>query len=205
MGNFLVLKRLLLYTIVMKIQSKKLAYLKFRKLGWTFARIGKKFGVTHQAVQIALSKNPTCLCANDIRVMVIQKSKSDDSYDAFCFNCFGDVQLTNRLDPKSTPRVTLRAILKNDKKVSVYLSGRDVVREIVRIRDNRTCQNCNKVWVFNTRRFDIHHLNGLCGKKSYGYDKFSEIDGLITLCHQCHFRRHDFSQRLNREMAARSG
>lgn len=67
--------------------------------------------------------------------------------------------------------------------------GRDFNREKVRIRDNYTCQDCNKKWEQGTRRFDVHHLNGLCGKKSKGYDSVLDKNGLITLCHKCHFNR----------------
>lgn len=70
-------------------------------------------------------------------------------------------------------------------------TGRERVREIVRYRDNYSCQDCGKVWIKGTRSFDVHHLNGMCGKKSTGYDRMSEIDGLITLCHKCHFNRPD--------------
>lgn len=76
------------------------------------------------------------------------------------------------------------------------LSGRDFTREKVRIRDNHTCQDCKKVWEQGTRRFDVHHLNGLCGKKSRGYDNSSEMDGLITLCHRCHFNRPEHTKNL---------
>src|SRR3990167_1449568 len=72
-------------------------------------------------------------------------------------------------------------------------TGRGRTRELVRIRDNHTCQNCGKKWIEKTRRFDVHHLNGLCGKKSRSYDKISEMDKLITLCHKCHYHRHDFN------------
>lgn len=74
-------------------------------------------------------------------------------------------------------------------------NGRDMVRFIVRRRDNFTCQDCGKVRTpkmskkLGKRQFDVHHLNGLCGKKSRGYDKISEIDTLITLCHKCHYNR----------------
>ncbi len=40
------------------------------------------------------------------------------------------------------------------------------------------------------RRFDVHHLNGLCGKKSKGYDSPKDIGGLITYCHKCHLGNH---------------
>ena len=57
-------------------------------------------------------------------------------------------------------------------------------RYLARLRDNFTCQGCHKKWKSGERHFDCHHLNGLCGKKSQGYDKLHEIDQLITLCHR---------------------
>lgn len=51
------------------------------------------------------------------------------------------------------------------------------------------------------RLFDIHHLNGLCGKKSKGYDRVSEIDGLITLCHKCHYNRPEHGQNVRPRVA----
>ena len=69
------------------------------------------------------------------------------------------------------------------------MEGRDYTRELVRIRDKHTCKDCGKKWVVGKRRFDIHHLKGLCGKKSKGYDNVNKIKYLITLCHKCHFNR----------------
>jgi len=80
--------------------------------------------------------------------------------------------------------------------------GRDSNRMKVRIRDNFTCQDCGArrtprdAKMEGKRLFDTHHTNGVCGKKSRGYDKVSEMGGLITLCHQCHFARHDFEGKL---------
>lgn len=75
------------------------------------------------------------------------------------------------------------------------LTGTDYTRELVRQRDSFTCQDCGKKWKKGTRRFDIHHINGLCGKKSKAYDKVSEMDGLITLCHKCHFNRPEHASK----------
>lgn len=75
------------------------------------------------------------------------------------------------------------------------VSGRDLVRFRVRSRDNFTCQDCGKVWVEGKRHFDVHHLNGLCGEKSRGYDSEKDMCGLITLCHKCHFNQHDWAGR----------
>lgn len=69
------------------------------------------------------------------------------------------------------------------------MSGRDYVRELVRQRDGRRCQCCGKKWQVGERRFDVHHLNGMCGKKTYSYDRVEDIDGLITFCHRCHLRQ----------------
>jgi 5-methylcytosine-specific restriction endonuclease McrA len=70
------------------------------------------------------------------------------------------------------------------------LKGRDYVRGLVRQRDNHQCQNCKRFWE-EGKHFDVHHLNGLCGKKSRGYDRKADMDGLITLCHSCHINKHD--------------
>lgn len=67
--------------------------------------------------------------------------------------------------------------------------GRDRVRERVRTRDNHKCQDCGKDWKENERRFDVHHLNGMCGKLSRSYDRIANLATMITLCHKCHFNR----------------
>ncbi len=68
--------------------------------------------------------------------------------------------------------------------------GRDRMRELVRMRDNHTCQKCRKVWKKGERRFDVHHISKrMDGKgRKHGvirYDK-KHMDKLVTLCHKCH-------------------
>lgn len=98
----------------------------------------------------------------------------------------------------------------HERGAKVYgLEGREYVRQLVRLRDNETCQDCGlirtreSVLKYNEKKeglkgkikcLDVHHLNGVCGKKSLGYDKLTDMDGLITLCHSCHFSRHDHSK-----------
>ena len=77
------------------------------------------------------------------------------------------------------------------------LQGRDCIRELIRMRDNHTCQECKKKWIKGTRRFDVHHLDEKCeswdnsynGKRikgmMYQNDK-QNMDRMITLCHKCH-------------------
>ena len=87
------------------------------------------------------------------------------------------------------------------------MKGRELTRMLVRIRDNFTCQDCSATRTpevakkEHKRLFDIHHINGLCGKKSRGYDRVEDMGGLITLCHKCHFNRpeHPWKNHLTKE------
>lgn len=84
------------------------------------------------------------------------------------------------------------------------MAGREFVREKVRARDNWTCQDCgirrgleevlrhnlfHKELKGKMKGLDVHHLNGKCGLLSKAYDKMEDIEGLITLCHKCHYNR----------------
>lgn len=90
------------------------------------------------------------------------------------------------------------------------LKGRERARMMVRIRDSFTCQDCGAVRIpesvqRNNRRkktlkgrtklFDVHHIKGLCGKKSTGYDSTVDLSGMITLCHKCHYNRPEHTDR----------
>lgn len=83
-------------------------------------------------------------------------------------------------------------------------TGRSRAREMVRLRDNHTCQDCGFklttkfVLEYNSKiiglkgkikSLDVHHLEGQCGKNSVGYDSPKDISGMVTLCHRCHFNR----------------
>lgn len=80
-------------------------------------------------------------------------------------------------------------------------TGWERTRFLVRQRDKFTCQDCGNIRtpeharMMGVRQFDVHHLNGLCGKKSKGYDRLSDMDGLITLCHKCHFNRPEHASK----------
>lgn len=131
-----------------------------RAKGWTYKRIGEKFGYTMSYIhwvnthQNALRQRYCLICNKEVR----KQTK-------YCLECLpGYLQ---------------------------YGTGR--TRELVRVRDQHTCQGCKKVWRKGERRFDIHHLNGLCGKMSMKYDRQENMSGLITLCHKCHYNRHDFN------------
>lgn len=98
--------------------------------------------------------------------------------------------------PISSTEAYLKSVGKTD--------GRERARELVRIRDNHTCQDCGiqiftkDIFKYNSqfktqkgkkKSLDVHHINGLCGKNSTGYDSTKDISGMITLCHKCHYNR----------------
>lgn len=73
------------------------------------------------------------------------------------------------------------------------LSGRDRAREIIRIRAGRQCDKCKRYWKPGTRRLDVHHLSGLCGKKSRSYDSSKDRSKYRVLHHACHMSIHRHS------------
>lgn len=76
------------------------------------------------------------------------------------------------------------------------VTGRDRTRQLVRMRDKHTCQDCGRKKFPDEKRLDVHHINGLCGKLSLAYDKTKDLSGMITLCHKCHYNRpeHTFNK-----------
>ena len=67
--------------------------------------------------------------------------------------------------------------------VQIKEEGRNYLREIVRIRDNHTCQKCGRKWREGTRRFDVHRISLDDNGKYYS---IKSIDEWITYCHRCH-------------------
>lgn len=147
------------------LKSLKLYYkfVSLHNLGWSFAKIANKYGMTKQGVHIKIKRGEPC-----------------------------EKRVVNGIQSKLFL-------------ASGYLpSGRERTRMLVRIRDNFTCQDCgairNPIDNKSTRKrlFDVHHLNGLCGKMSRSYDKVESIDNLITLCHKCHFNRPEHTVKLKK-------
>lgn len=150
----------------MDTYEKHLVAVSMKNNGSTFKEIGGKLGVTRQRAQQIYSWIPKPLAKKT------------------CVIC--NAVFTDRFYKKRCPPCS-KEFEKKD--------GREYVRTLVRIRDNYTCQDCGERRDPETARkegkrlFDTHHLNGLCGKMSRGYDKIGNMAGLITLCHKCHFNR----------------
>lgn len=169
------------------MNDRTIKILEARQSGLSLMEIGTCFSITGERVRQIISKVKTKDCECNNRILI----EYDNS--RFCINCFHDIKI---------PIVLIRGW--KEKRVPVHAfklfkdyepNGRERTRMLVRIRDSFTCQDCYSVRTFEESRehgkrmFDVHHLNGLCGKKSRSYDRVSEIDGLITLCHKCHFNR----------------
>lgn len=88
--------------------------------------------------------------------------------------------------------------------MNIKSGGRERTRELVRARDNWTCQDCgfrkgleeilrhnlfHKDLKGKMKSLDVHHLNGQCGLMTKKYDSTKDISGLVTLCHKCHYNR----------------
>lgn len=64
--------------------------------------------------------------------------------------------------------------------------SRDRNREMIRIRDDNTCQICGLSWKAGTRRFDVHHIDCDDNKSRKADNLKNEWNNMITLCHKCH-------------------
>lgn len=68
--------------------------------------------------------------------------------------------------------------------------SRDRVRELVRIRDKRTCRSCGLQWKKGMRRLDVHHLDedreGKSAQQGSATWDREHLHRMITLCHKCH-------------------
>lgn len=145
--------------------------IKHRDEGISFSRIGIIYKVSRQRIHQILTK-PKLL--------------------AYCCNC------------KNLLTEGRRKWCTDCRDITTGRGGRELIRDTVRKRDNYTCQDCGFVRnVEHVRKYnkniktlkgkikslDIHHLEGLCGKRSKSCDKIEDMHLLITLCHKCHYNR----------------
>lgn len=80
--------------------------------------------------------------------------------------------------------------------VNSYNGGLDFIRQIVRQRDNNTCQKCFIKWIKDERKFDVHHLEiEMESSRNIKYDR-ENMDKMITLCHKCHLNLHSVKEKM---------
>jgi hypothetical protein len=167
-----------------------------RKKRFTYTEIGKKLGITRQRVhQISVGyKHPTAhILAEKLKIWTKRKrEKFPEEFKLFLAD-----KENSRRNPANHKIMTSgrRKLLGLPSGKVNIKGGRDFTRELVRMRDNHTCQRCGKKWKKGQRRFDVHHLDEkIIGKVNtlnipIKYDR-ENMDKLITFCHKCHFDWH---------------
>ncbi len=158
-------KGLLVYHIGMDYEKRKLEIAKYYSQGMTDHAISKIYNVSTQRIQQIRTnyKNP------NIKIVKPQDHK---------------IYTSKKREYMNIPSVKVEH-------TPSLAGGRAHVCELVRIRDNHTCQKCGKKWVKDMRRFDVHHNDEKKDGKSrsmgiiqWNYKNFNK---LVTLCHKCHF------------------
>ena len=147
--------------------NKKQQIQQLRDKRYTYQQIGNLFGISRQRVHQILTGYQSPLCKKII------------------------IDAKNRIRLKIDKHKKL-GINTN----GINFKGRERTREIVRMRDNYTCQLCGRIWKEGKRRFDVHHID--CdNKKTHQYDKIDGVRNMITLCHKCHMNleEHRLSMR----------
>ena|SRR3990167_6443897 len=115
---------------------------------------------------------------------------------------------TPRISPIDHKILTLRRrkfLRIGDFKSDSSRGGREFINEIVRARDNHTCQICKKKWKETMRRFDVHHTDEEADGKSRfkGILKYNRdnLDKLVTLCHKCHLNLDVTRERMRNKLS----
>ena len=160
----------------MNFIKRKNKILELRKQGLTLREISKIFNITRQRVHQITFENPKNM--------------------GVCFVCKKESLIIKKICKQCLEKYFKR-------KTGSYLEGIDFTREIARIRDGHICKICHKKWQIGKRRFDIHHLNGDCGKYSRTYDRIENINKLITLCHKCHLNLDEVKDKMSTRCSPR--
>ena len=176
---------------------------KYKKGVYTAATLAKEFGISYQRVFQIIYVKPRrafayiCLgCSLNKETFFAQRKT--------CEQCYISKILKRKTHAENWKQELKRFGL------SCLPEGRERTRTLVRVRDNFTCQDCGDVRFpkdcgkekLFQKQLDVHHLNGLCGKRSRSYEAIAEMEGLITLCHKCHFNRHDWQPRLKKDISS---
>ena len=99
--------------------------------------------------------------------------------------------------PEKKPIIDNIQPLKQIKRTN-KLSGTDYLAELVRKRDNWTCQICGKVWEEGQRRFDVHHTDEK-DENRHTYANYKKFDKMITLCHRCHLNLEHIRKKMSKK------
>ena len=184
------------YTEVMDYRESTIR--KMREERYTLAEIGKQFGISRQRVYQILNREK---CKqreriNSAKKDIIQKKIRNMGVEEMQEYLLEIVKKNQQQNP-------IGEYLKNiTKNTGIGGGSRDRIRELVRLRDNHTCQMCGKKWRRGQRRFDVHHIIGDF-QDSRKADR--SFENQITLCHKCHLRIDGWKMRKSARREIRSG
>jgi len=151
-----------------------------RKQGLKLDKIGERYKVSRERIRQILLP-PVDKITYHFRCDVCKQTMSIPTNKVpNCLNC-----QQSKFLAKGFKKIILEDVFKGKPKWKQ--EGRERNREIIRYLYDYTCQTCGRVWEEGQRSFDVHHLGGMCGKKTRSYDSLDDIDTLLPLCHKCHF------------------
>lgn len=175
----------------MNLTQRNEEIIRLRSDGVSVMKIGKKYGISHQrVVQIWARKFPGGYSKNTMYVPVPYSPKT--------------INLPKKKraeDHKIWTKERRKLLGLPDGYVGTADGdGRNFIRELVRMRDEHTCQSCGKMWEKGKRRFDVHHqdpeMEGKSSKRGIIKLDKENLNKMITYCHKCHFAEHSVRERI---------
>ena len=148
------------------------------KREFSYQKIGKFLGISKQRVHQILNNN-----RRQRRFKLLPN-----------LNRFQNSYLYKVLKEKYSPTEIWHLWKKNPQ--LKRLNGTDFLSEIVRIRDDKTCQICGKIWE-KGRKFDIHHIKKE-DENNHTYANYKKFDEMITLCHKCHLNLKHIREKMHK-------
>jgi len=147
------------------------------KQGKTYQEIGDKYGITRQRIHQIVKNIKTHNKKENIylreRLGLINRN----------FNSLEDYfEYWAQENEFKNPVFEILNWLNISQITDIKEGSRDRFRELVRIRDNHTCQLCGRRWKKGERRFDTHHIYS----KGNSKNDWGNHTKVITLCHRCH-------------------
>lgn len=139
-----------------------------RDSGITYEEIGRRAGISKQRAYNIINRNEKINkqgYKTNIKIDIEAIKKKMDYLQKIKPDFSGKINITKLTGIKS--------------------GSRERIRELVRIRDNWTCQSCGTKWIIGQRRLDVHHLDE-DSEKTRKCDKIEDMYNMITLCHRCH-------------------
>jgi len=152
-----------------------------RKQGLTYEEIGKKFDLSRQRIHqiLNLKDNPSLVNGIKLKTEKLLSRKKIISI------------LKKKISENQKKRPVKQYLYNIAQTTGLTVGSRDRFREIIRLRDNHTCQWCGRKWKEGERKFDVCNIFG-DNNHAKSVNNNSKVQ--ITLCHQCNltlsFKKH---------------